>query len=98
MNIEVCEVLANVEYVDELTKKKVVTKEFIPINTRGMDIIENVDIANDINAFSEGKNVRLVAIGKQMYRLTLASYKALKKELTKRGIIWRFNYAHRSNA
>ena len=38
MNIEVCEVLANVEYVDELTKKKVVTKEFIPINTRGMDM------------------------------------------------------------
>lgn len=96
MNIEVCEVLANVEYVDELTKKKVVTKEFIPVNTRGMDIIENVDINNEITAFSE--ETRIIGLGKQMYKLTLASYKALKKELTKKGIIWRFNYAHRSNA
>ena len=96
MNIEVCEVLANVEYVDELTKKKVVTKEFILINTRGMDVIENVDINNEITAFSE--ETRIIGLGKQMYKLTLASYKALKKELTKRGIIWRFNYAHRSNA
>lgn len=96
MNIKVCEVLANVEYVDELTKKKVVTKEFIPVNTRGMEIIENVDIVNDVNAFSEDGSMRLVAIGKQMYRLTLASYKELKKELTKRGIIWRFNYSHRN--
>ena len=96
MNIEVCEVLANVEYVDELTKKKVVTKEFIPINTRGMDVIENVDINNEITAFSE--ETRIISLGKQMYKLTLASYKALKKELTKKGIIWRFNYAHRSNA
>lgn len=96
MNIEVCEILANVEYVDELTKKKVVTKEFIPVNTRGMDIIENVDINNEITAFSE--ETRIIGLGKQMYKLTLASYKALKKELTKKGIIWRFNYAHRSNA
>lgn len=96
MNIEVCEVLANVEYVDELTKKKVVTKEFIPINPRGMDVIENVDINNEITAFSE--ETRIIGLGKQMYKLTLASYKALKKELTKKGIIWRFNYAHRSNA
>ena len=96
MNIEVCEVLANVEYVDELTKKKVVTKEFIPVNQRGMDVIENVDINNEITAFSE--ETRIIGLGKQMYKLTLASYKALKKELTKKGIIWRFNYAHRSNA
>lgn len=96
MNLEVCEVLANVEYVDELTKKKVVTKEFIPINTRGMDVIENVDINNEITAFSE--ETRIIGLGKQMYKLTLASYKALKKELTKKGIICRFNYAHRSNA
>lgn len=96
MNIEVCEVLANVEYVDELTKKKVVTKEFIPINPRGMDVIENVDINNEITAFSE--ETRIIGLGKQMYKLTLASYKALKKELTKKGIIWRFNCAHRSNA
>lgn len=96
MNIEVCEVLANVEYVDELTKKKVVTKEFIPVNPRGMDVIENVDINNEITAFSE--ETRIIGLGKQMYKLTLASYKALKKELTKKGIIWRFNYAHRSNA
>ena len=59
-----------------------------------MEEIENVDIANDINAFSD--STRIVAIGKQMYKLTLASYKELKKELTKRGIIWRFNFSHRN--
>ena len=51
MNIIVCEVLANVEYVDEVTKKKVVTREFVPVNTRGMEEIENVDIANPKLAF-----------------------------------------------
>lgn len=95
MNLEVCEVMANVEYVDELTKKKFTVREFIPINTRGMDVIENVDIANDITAFSLEKGMRLVAVNKQMYKLTLASYKALKKELTKRGIIWRFDSSPR---
>lgn len=94
MNIKVCEVLANVEYIDELTKKKVVTREFIPINTRGMEILENVDINNEITAFSE--DTRIIGLGKQMYKLTLASYKELKKELTKKGIIWRFNYSHRN--
>ena len=95
MNLEVCEVMANVEYVDELTKKKFTVREFVPVNTRGMDIIENVDIANDITAFSLEKGMRLVALQKQMYRLTLASYKELKKELTKRGIIWRFDSSNR---
>lgn len=94
MNLKVCEVLANVEYIDELTKKKVVTREFIPINTRGMEVLENVDINNEITAFSE--DTRIVGLGKQMYKLTLASYKELKKELTKKGIIWRFNYSHRN--
>lgn len=94
MNIKVCEVLANVEYIDELTKKKIVTREFVPINTRGMEILENVDINNEITAFSE--DTRIIGLGKQMYKLTLASYKELKKELTKKGIIWRFNYSHRN--
>ena len=95
MNLEVCEVMANVEYVDELTKKKFTVREFVPVNTKGMDIIENVDIANDITAFSLEKGMRLVALKKQMYRLTLASYKELKKELTKKGIIWRFDSSNR---
>lgn len=95
MNLQVCEVLANVEYFDEITKKKTTVKEFIPINTRGMEIVEGIDIANDITAFSLEKEMRLVALNKQMYRLTLASYKELKKELTKRGIIWRFDSSRR---
>ena len=43
MNIQVCEVLANVEYFDEVSKKKTTVREFIPINTRGMETIEDVD-------------------------------------------------------
>ena len=95
MNLQISEVLANVERIDELTKKKVVTREFIPVNTRGMDIIENVDIANDITAFSLEKNMRLVAVNKQLYKLTSKSWSELKKELTKRGIIWRFDNSGR---
>ena len=95
MNFEVCEVMANVEYFDELAKKKFTVREFVPVNTKGMETIENVDIANDIIAFSTNKDMRLVALKKQMYRLTLASYKELKKELTKRGIIWKFDSSRR---
>ena len=95
MNLQISEVLANVERIDELTKKKVTTREFVPVNTRGMDIIENVDIANDITAFSLEKNMRLVGINKQLYKLTSKSWSELKKELTKRGIIWRFDNSGR---
>jgi len=96
MDLKVSEVLANVERIDELTKKKVTTREFVPVNTRGMEVIENVDIANDITAFSLEKDMRFVGLSnKQLYKLTSASWTELKRELTKRGIIWKFDNSGR---
>ena len=134
MNLQVCEVLANVEYFDEITKKKTTVKVRIPMVLRTLHsyfgeekINRNVDgeeggafgaayyalmqglgrmkksykvrdfvpIDWYINSPYLEKEMRLVALNKQMYRLTLASYKELKKELTKRGIIWRFDSSRR---
>lgn len=55
----------------------------IPINSRGMEEVE-VDLIN-INVVSRDKSLRLVGIDKNLYRLTLKSYKNLKKELRRRG-------------
>ena len=44
-----------------------------------------------VTAFSTDKELRLVGIDKSMCRLSLASYKALKKEKTKRGLLNRFD-------
>lgn len=45
----------------------------------------------NITAFSTDKELRFVGIDKSMYRLSLASYKTLKKEMSKRGLLNRFD-------
>lgn len=45
----------------------------------------------DVTAFSTDKELRLVGIDKSMCRLSLASYKALKKEMSRRGLLNRFD-------
>lgn len=68
--------------------------EELLLGTRGAEELE-LDI-NDIDYFSDNKKMRYVALRKRgIFRLTLDSYKALKRELTKRGIIWRFNFEKR---
>lgn len=90
MKLQICEVLANVEYTDERTKKKIISREFTSINTKGYDEVE-VELA-DVNVFTaNNKALRLVGLGKNnVYRLTLKSYKELKKELNKKGLIFRY--------
>lgn len=41
----------------------------------------------DVTAFSTNKELRLVGFGKGLYRLSLSSWKALKKDLLKRGYL-----------
>lgn len=53
---------------------------------------EEIDIdLGEVASFSTDKELRLLGYGKEMYRLSLASYKELKKELSKRGILSRLD-------
>lgn len=52
---------------------------------------ENEIQLNDISAFSNNKSIRLIGIGKNLYLLTLKSWKEVKKELVKSGLMQRFD-------
>lgn len=47
----------------------------------------------DITAFSTIKSVRLIGVGKNLYPLTLKSWKQTKKELSKLGILSQLDYS-----
>lgn len=58
---------------------------------------EEIEIElGDVAAFSTDKELRLLGDGKEMYRLSLASYKELKKELSKRGILSRLDLSKKA--
>lgn len=61
---------------------QIIKGEEIAINTKGCDEIE-IDPMNDITAFSFNKETRYIGIDKNLYRLSLKSYKELKKYLQK---------------
>ena len=93
LKFNVCEVYDKVEYIDELTKKKYFIKEFLKANRNGIAEVEcNI---NDISTFSLDKRNRLIGVGKNLYRLTLKSYKEVRKELTKKGVLYRFDASKR---
>lgn len=50
----------------------------------------------DISAFSTMKSIRLIGIGKNLYPLTLKSWKQAKKELAKTDILQKLNYSKAS--
>ena len=54
--------------------------------------VEEMEISpKDISAFSTMKSVRLIGIGKNLYPLTLKSWKQVKKELAKTDILQKLN-------
>lgn len=57
--------------------------KFVPVNKKGEEEMEVTSI--DINMLSVNKQMRLIGIGKSLYRLTEKSYKQIKKELLKIG-------------
>lgn len=61
---------------------QIIKGEEIPINDKGCEQIE-IDPNNDITAFSFIKDVRCIGIQKNLYRLSMKSYKELKKYLQK---------------
>lgn len=74
MKIQVCNQLVN--------------GELVPMNTKGCEEIE-IELI-DINVLSTDKTMRFIGLGKNLYRMTLKSYKELKRELNKRGLMYRF--------
>ena len=66
--------------------------EEIPMNSRGMEEVEVDDLVNDITCFSiDNKTLRIIKLGKNLYRMTLKSFKELKREVNKRGIAFRYD-------
>lgn len=66
--------------------------EEIPMNSRGMEEVEINDLVNDITCFSiDNKTLRVIGLGKNLYRMTLKSFKELKREVNKRGIAFRYD-------
>lgn len=54
--------------------------------------VEEIEInPMDISVFSTMKSVRLIGIDKNLYYLTLKSWKEVKKELAKNGILQRLS-------
>lgn len=59
--------------------------------------VEEMEIdPRDISAFSQMKSVRLIGIGKNLYLLTLKSWKQIKKELQNSEIFHRLDYTRAS--
>jgi CRISPR/Cas system Type II protein with McrA/HNH and RuvC-like nuclease domain len=76
------------EYTDNITGKKEKIKE-----SYENGFVEELEVSlQDITAFNLNKKIRMIGIAKQgTFLLTLKSWKELKKELTKAGLMNRFN-------
>ena len=81
----ICQVISKIENGEELL-----------MNSKMCEDIEINDL-NEIGVLSDNAKMRYIGLGKRgVFRLTLNSYKNLKQELTKKGILWRFDYSHRN--
>ncbi len=71
--------------------QQLINGENVPINAKGCETI-NIELA-DIRCLSIGdRDLRLISFDKNgLYRLTLKSFKVLKRELNKRGLSYRYN-------
>lgn len=68
-------------------------------NTYENGYVEEIEIndpAREISAFSFDKSLRLIGIGKNLYPMTLKSWKETKKELSKLGLLSRFDLSRQS--
>ena len=59
--------------------------------------VEELEIdLNSISAFSTEKNSRIIGVEKNIYLLTLKSWKEVKNALQKSGLMYRFNLEKRN--
>ena len=73
--------------VDPITKKKY--EYTVQYENGHVDELE-IDLA-EVNALSLDKGIRLIGINKDRYYLTLKSWKEIKKELLKSGLMSRLD-------
>lgn len=73
---------------------QLINGEEIPINAKGCEEVE-MDIRNDMTAFSLDKSCRYIGLGKNLYRMSKASYVQLKKQLQKTNQIYMFDNSKR---
>lgn len=89
MRIQTRKIIEKKEKVfDPITKK---TYEHTIQYENGFVEEKEVDLLNEVNAFSLNKGLRLIGVNKDIYKLTLKSWKTVKKELIKSGLMSRFN-------
>ena len=75
-----------VTVIEKLDKGKMITLPHY-------EEIEITNPSNDISAFSNDRQNRIIGLGSSVYKLSLASYKEIKKELTQRGLINKFDFS-----
>ena len=69
---------------------KLIEGEILPVNAKGCEEIE-IDVFNDINVLSMDRELRLIGLDKNgLYKMTMKSWKALKKHLNKTNQMWRY--------
>lgn len=69
---------------------KLVDGIIVPINSKGYEEVE-IDLFNDVNMFSINKSLRFIGLNKDgLYKMTMKSWKELKKHLNKTNQMWRY--------
>ena len=87
MKIQVCGKLGYNEEGSMFEPSSVI----IPINRKGCEEME-IDTFNDLTVLSNDRSLRLIGLNKKgLYKMTLKSWKALRKMLLKNGQMYLYN-------
>lgn len=87
MKIQVCGKLGYNEEGNMFEPSSVI----IPINRKGCEEME-IDTFNDLTVLSSDRSLRLIGLNKKgLYKMTLKSWKALRKMLLKNGQMYLYN-------
>ena len=87
MKIQVCGKLGYNEEGSMFEPSSVI----IPVNRKGCEEVD-IDTFNDLTVFSSDKSLRLIGLNKKgLYKMTLKSWKALRKTLLKNGQMYLYN-------
>ena len=87
MKIQVCGKLGYSEEGSMFEPSSVI----IPINRKGYEEMD-IDTFNDLTVLSSDRSLRLIGLNKKgLYKMTLKSWKALKKTLLKNGQMYLYN-------
>lgn len=87
MKIQVC---GKLEYNEERSMFEP-SSIIIPINRKGCGEMD-IDTFNDLTVLSRDRSLRLIGLNKKgLYKMTLKSWKALRKTLLKNGQMYLYN-------